>query len=122
MNVALGADYTVVKLDLAGGADKLTYVCSLGIARLADKCVNADGAGVGKGNLNLGLGTYGSQNGNALKLSLGADNGNSLFAGKLAGLRKILFGGQLISLAEEGFEILFGHVDMAGGCFNKNGF
>lgn len=37
MNVAFGTDYTVVKLNLAGGADKLTSVCSLGIARFADK-------------------------------------------------------------------------------------
>ena len=92
VDVALGADYAVVKLDLACGADKLTSVGAFGVARLANEGVNPDGTGVGEGNLNLGLGTNGSENGNAFKLSLGADDGYSLFAGKLAGLGKVLLG------------------------------
>ena len=42
MNVTFGTDYTVVKLDLAGGADKLYIRLFLGIARFADKCINAN--------------------------------------------------------------------------------
>ena len=122
MDVALGADYAVVKLDLACGADKLTSVGAFGVARLANEGVNPDGTGVGEGNLNLGLGTNGSENGNAFKLSLGADDGYSLFAGKLAGLGKVLFGGQLIALSEKGLEVFLGDVDVTGRGLNKNGF
>ena len=51
---------------------------------------------------------------------LGADHIHPLGAGELAGLRKILFIGELIAFAEERLQILLGQVHVTGGGLDQN--
>ena len=122
VDVAHGSDNTLGELNFACGANELASAGACDIAGLANGSYNADGTSVGKRELDLSLGPGGSKDGNALEFALGANNIYALSTGELAGLREILFGGELIAFAEEDGEVLFADMEVTCGNFYKNFF
>ena len=120
VDVPFGGDDALGQRDLAFGAHQLAGGGAGHVAGFPDGGADADGPGVGEGQLDLGGGADRAQNGHAREGFLGADNVHPLLAGELSGLRQILFMGQGVALAEQGFQVFLGDVHVAGGGFHQN--
>ena len=113
--MALRHDDALGQLHLAGRPNQLTGAGALHIAAFADGGVDAQGAGVGGGDLHLIRLAGGAENGHVGHFLLGADDGQALVAGVLAGIGQGLADGQLIALAEQLLHRLLGQMDVTGG-------
>ena len=118
VQVTLGDDDALGQIQLALGPDQLAGAGALHVAALADGSVDAQGTGVGGGDLHLVSLAGGAQDGHVGHLLLGADDGQTLVAGVLAGIGQGLADGQLIALAKQLFHGLLGQVDMTGRRFD----
>ena len=119
MDVALGGDDALFQSDFPSGAAEHAARGALQIAGLPDGGGDAQLAGIGEGDFHLGLGAGGAQDGH-LHSALGANHFHLLLAGELARLGEVFLVGEGSALAEQGFQVRFGHVDMMGRCFNHN--
>ena len=120
MDVALGDDHALGKLDLALRADELAGAGTGENTGLADGSGNAKCAGIGRGDFNLSLLADRAEDGNVLEGALGSDDVDTLIACVLTRLGKILFVGELCALAEKDFQISCADMDMAGAGFYQD--
>ena len=117
VDVALGDDNAFLQFDLALGANQTAAGGTGQVTGFPHEGGDADGTGVGHGKLDLGLLADGAENRNHSHGLFGADDLDFFIGGKLAGLGKRFFEGQLEALAEQGLQILLGKVQMTGGSF-----
>ena len=119
VDVALCDDHTVVDGDLTCGAAEGDAGGACNVAALTDGSSDAECASIGEGELDLGLGSGGAEDGH-LESALGTNYFNLLFASELAGLAQILLVGQLVTLAEQSGKRFLGDVKVTGRGFNQN--
>ena len=117
VDVALGDDNAFLQFDLALGANQTAAGGTGQVTGFPHEGGDADGTGVGHGKLDLGLLADGAENRDHSHGLFGADDLDFFIGGKLAGLGKRFFEGQLEALAEQGLQILLGKVQMTGGSF-----
>ena len=119
VDVTLGHDDAFLQLHLAAGANQLAAGGTGGVAGLTHGSGNADGTGVGGGQLHLIRAAAGSEDGHVGQLTLGAHHGDALVGGVLAGLAQGLLDGQLIARAEQGLQGLLADMHMTGRGLNQ---
>ena len=120
VDVALGNDNALGDFDLALRANDLAGAGALHLAGLTNRSHNADGAGVGQGQLNLGLRTDRTEDGHAGQGLLRAHDVDALSASILTRLGQHLLDGQLIAFAKENIKMLTGNMNVTGGSFHQN--
>ena len=120
MNVALGGDDALRKRKLARGADQLHARGVRNVAALAHRGGDAQRARVGQRDLHLRRFPLGAENRYVADGVFGADDVHLFLAGKLAGLGQHFLHRQLVSLAEQRFNLFCGKVYMSGGGFHHN--
>ena len=117
MDMALCHDNSLGKLHLSCRSHKLAGAGALGIAGLADRCVNAQRTGVGSRKLYLVSAAAGAQDGNVLKLLFRSNNSDALIGGKLSRLGEFLFYRELIARTKKLLKSFLRHMYVTGACF-----
>jgi len=88
------------------------------MAALPHGGVNAQGTGIGAGDLHLVGLAHGTQDGHIGHFLLGAHQRDALIAGKLAGVGQILALGKLITGTKQLLHSFLRQVNVTGRCFN----
>lgn len=122
VDMSLSNDNALADLYLAAGTYELASAGVCNVSGLSYGSCDTDGTSVCSGKLYLSLGTYRTEDRNALEVFLRTYDSNSLLAGELTGLRKVLLLGEFIALAEEYLKVLLSNVDVTCRCFNDKIF
>ena len=121
MDVAFCNDNAVLKLYLTLWADNFAAFAAFQIARFTHRRLQADRTGVRSRELDLGFRADRAENRYAGETALWANDLDTLVRGKLAGLGKVFFMGQLIAFAKQDVEHPAAQVGMARGSFKQYG-
>ena len=119
MRVTLRYDHTVVDGNFTLGTNQLAAGSSLQASGHTQRRVNAKGTSIRLRKLHLRFRTNRAQN-RKFEGRLRSNNLHLLRTGKLAGLREILFRGELIILTKQRIQILLGQVNMTCRGLNHN--
>ena len=114
MNMPLSGNHTLLKLKFTLGTDELHAGGAGNVATLAHRRGYAERACVGQRDLNLRRAPYRPENRYVAKGVFRADHIDLFLACKLAGLGQHFFHRQLMSLAEQRFNLLGGEMHMSG--------
>ena len=118
VDVALGGDHALGQLHFARRANQLAGARTRDIAGFTHRRGHTDGTRIRQGQLHLRRAANRAEDAHAGQGLLRADNVHALRAGILTGLGQHLLDGQLIALAEQGFQILLGDMNVTSGGFH----
>ena len=119
MDMSLCNDNALGYFNFAAGTYDFAAGSSRKVTGFSYRYGNTYASCVGCGKFNLGLLSYGTENGDVCNLSLRPHNGYSFVGSILSGLGKFLFNGKFKSLSEKNIKVFTGNVNVACGSFNE---